>query len=88
MAGMGFVGVFAGAANTPLASILMAIELFGSPVGVYAGIACVCSYLCSGHSGIYRSQRVGASKYTALKHQEGLSIRAIEVAPTAAKKSN
>jgi len=88
VAGMGFVGVFAGAANTPLASILMAIELFGSPAGSYAAIACVCSYLCSGHSGIYRSQRIGASKYTALKHQEGLSIRAIEVAPTAAKRSN
>lgn len=88
VAGMGFVGVFAGAANTPLASILMAIELFGADTGSYAAIACVCSYLCSGHSGIYRSQRIGASKYTALKHQEGLSIKAIEVAPTAAKKSN
>ncbi len=88
VAGMGFVGVFAGAANTPLAAILMAIELFGSPAGSYAAIACVCSYLCSGHSSIYRSQRIGASKYTALRYQEGLSIRASEVAPTAAKKSH
>jgi H+/Cl- antiporter ClcA len=74
LAGMGFVGVFAGAANTPLASTLMAIELFGLPAGIYAGIACVSSYLLSGHAGIYRSQRVGSSKYIALKHQEGLSI--------------
>ncbi len=57
LAGMGFVGVFAGAANTPIAGTLIAIELFGSSVGSYAGIACVVSYLCSGHSGIYRSQR-------------------------------
>jgi H+/Cl- antiporter ClcA len=78
LAGMGFVAVFAGAANTPLTSTLMAIELFGSPTGSYAGIACIVSYLCSGHAGIYRSQRVGLSKYTALKHQEGKSISAIE----------
>ena len=57
LAGMGFVGVFAGAANTPLAGTLIAIELFGSSVGSYAGIACVVSYLCSGDSGIYRAQR-------------------------------
>jgi H+/Cl- antiporter ClcA len=82
LAGMGFVAVFAGAANTPLASTLMAIELFGSPVGIYAGIACVVSYLCSGHTGIYRSQRVGLSKYKALTHHEGSSIGEIKVDPS------
>ncbi len=62
LAGMGFVAVFAGAANTPLTSTLMAIELFGVPAGSYAGIACIASYLCSGQTGIYRSpkHRVGA----------------------------
>lgn len=63
LAGIGFVAVFAGAANTPIASTLMAMELFGSEVGVYAGIACVVSYLFSGHTGIYRSQRVGHAKH-------------------------
>ncbi|MHC5832332.1 MAG: chloride channel protein, partial [Nostoc sp.] len=33
LAGMGFVGVFAGAANTPLESTLMGIELFGLESG-------------------------------------------------------
>ncbi|PSB56104.1 voltage-gated chloride channel family protein [Chamaesiphon polymorphus] len=79
LAGMGFVGVFAGAANTPLASTLMAIDLFGANVGIYAAIACICSYLCSGHAGIYRAQRVGLSKYAALKHHEGKSIAGIEI---------
>lgn len=64
LAGLGFVAVFAGAANTPIASTLMALELFGSEVGVFAAIACVVSYLFSGHSGIYRSQRVGQAKHT------------------------
>jgi H+/Cl- antiporter ClcA len=62
LAGMGFVAVFAGAANTPIASTLMAVELFGAEAGAFAGIACVVSYLCSGHAGIYGSQRVGERK--------------------------
>jgi len=63
LAGVGFVAVFAGAANTPLASTFMAMELFGAEAGIYAAIACVVSYLFSGHSGIYRSQRVGHAKH-------------------------
>jgi H+/Cl- antiporter ClcA len=63
LAGMGFVAVFAGAANTPIASTLMAIELFGAEAGAYAGIACVFSYLFSGHAGIYHAQRIGRRKH-------------------------
>ncbi|MEB0139503.1 MULTISPECIES: voltage-gated chloride channel family protein [unclassified Undibacterium] len=62
LAGMGFVAVFAGAANTPLASTLMAIELFGADVGVFAAIACAVSFLCSGHAGIYRAQGRGENQ--------------------------
>jgi H+/Cl- antiporter ClcA len=63
MAGIGLVAVFAGAANTPIASTLMAIEMFGAEIGIYAAIACVISYLFSGGAGIYRAQRVGAAKH-------------------------
>ena len=62
LAGMGFVAVFGGAANTPLASTLMAVELFGGEVGAYAGVACVFSYFFSGGSGIYSAQRSGTGK--------------------------
>ena len=62
LAGVGFVAVFAGAANTPIASTLMAIELFGAEVGVYAAVGCVLAYLFSGHTGIYRAQRIGHAK--------------------------
>lgn len=74
LAGMGFVAVFAGAANTPIASSLMAIELFGPEAGAYAAVACVFSYLFSGHSGIYTAQRVGQSKQHANSADEGLSL--------------
>ena len=62
LAAIGFVAVFAGAANTPIASTLMAMELFGAEIGVYAAIACVVAYLFSGHAGIYRAQRGGHAK--------------------------
>lgn len=63
LAGLGFVAVFAGAANTPIASTLMAMELFGAEVGVFAALACVVSYLFSGHASIYRAQRRDAGKW-------------------------
>lgn len=71
---MGFAAVFAGAANTPIASTLMAMELFGTEVGIYAGLASVVSYLCSGHAGIYQSQRGALTKHRAWVHEEGLSL--------------
>ncbi|MCS6967312.1 MAG: voltage-gated chloride channel family protein [Cytophagales bacterium] len=63
LAGMGFVGVFAGATNTPIACTLMGIELFGAESGLYIGLACVVSYIFSGHTGIYSSQIVGSAKH-------------------------
>lgn len=62
LAGMGFVAVFAGATNTPLACMLMGIELFGVESGVYIAIACVISYLLSGHNSIYTKQKIGEAK--------------------------
>jgi H+/Cl- antiporter ClcA len=69
-AALGFVAVFAGATNTPLACTIMGIELFAagqadllrSGFVVYLAVACFLSYLLSGHSGIYRSQRIGTPK--------------------------
>ena len=62
LAALGFVAVFAGAANTPIACTLMAIEVFGGEIAVPAALACVCSYVFSGHAGIYSSQRIGQPK--------------------------
>ncbi|MBW4468925.1 MAG: voltage-gated chloride channel family protein [Stenomitos rutilans HA7619-LM2] len=74
LAGMGFVAVFGAAANTPLASTIMAMELFGLPAGAFAGIACVVSYIFSGHAGIYRAQRIGLSKYPRVLVEKGVSL--------------
>lgn len=63
LAGMGFVAVFSGATNTPIACTIMGIELFGIESGVYMAIACFVAYLFSGHTGIYSSQIIGGSKH-------------------------
>ncbi|TXE14541.1 voltage-gated chloride channel family protein [Algoriphagus aquimarinus] len=58
LAGMGFVGVFSGATNTPMACTVMGMELFGYESGIFLGIACLIAYLFSGRSSIYSSQNV------------------------------
>ncbi len=61
-AALGFIAVFAGATNTPLACTVMGIELFGAHYAVYFAVACFVAYFCSGHTGIYLSQRIGVPK--------------------------
>lgn len=62
LAALGFIGVFCGAANTPLACFIMGIELFGSEGAVYLMMVCIISYIFSGHTGIYSSQQIGIPK--------------------------
>ncbi len=56
MAGIGLVGVFSGATNTPIACTLMGLELFGIEAGFFLALSCFISYLASGQSSIYSSQ--------------------------------
>jgi H+/Cl- antiporter ClcA len=60
-AALGFVAVFAAAANTPVACILMGIELFGIQYAPLFALACLVAFFCSGRVGIYRSQRWGGT---------------------------
>lgn len=89
-AGLGFVAVFAGATNTPLACLIMGIELFGATHAVYLAVACFMAYLCSGHSSIYLSQRLGVHKSAATAdvaadHPAEISVRAMREAKALAK---
>jgi H+/Cl- antiporter ClcA len=58
LAGLGFVGVFSGATNTPIACTVMGMELFGYQAGIFLGLACLTAYLFSGKSSIYSSQNL------------------------------
>lgn len=62
LAAVGFIAVFAAASNTPIASTLMGIELFG---GAFAGplvITSFLAYILVGHRGIYGGTRVHTRK--------------------------
>ncbi|MBX2977685.1 MAG: voltage-gated chloride channel family protein [Flavobacteriales bacterium] len=57
-AAMGFIAVFAGATNTPLACTFMGVELFGGEHALYFAVACFTAYYFSGRTGIYNAQRI------------------------------
>lgn len=78
LAGMGFVAVFAGATNTPIACTLMGIELFGIESGVFIALACCTAYLFSGHSGVYSSQIIGSPKHSFFVREKGFPLSEIK----------
>lgn len=61
-AALGFIAVFAGATNTPLACTLMGIELFGDTHAVFFAVACFTAYFFSGESSIYSAQKTAVNK--------------------------
>lgn len=61
-AALGFIAVFAGATNTPLACTFMGIELFGGEHALLFAVACFTAYFFSGHSGIYSAQKIAVPK--------------------------
>jgi H+/Cl- antiporter ClcA len=73
-AAIGFVSVLAGAANTPIAASIMAVELFGPTVAPYATLACVVSFLITGHRSVYPSQVLSISKSPSLRVEIGGEI--------------
>ncbi|MEO5714735.1 MAG: voltage-gated chloride channel family protein [Luteolibacter sp.] len=64
-AAIGFVAIFGGATNTPLASTILGMELFGAGNGLYIATACIVAYRFSGHTGIYSAQRLAIPKFRA-----------------------
>jgi len=73
-AALGFIAVFAGATNTPLACTFMGIELFGGEYALYFAIACFTAYFFSGNSGIYSSQRIAIPKIFDPNHNTAITI--------------
>lgn len=74
LAGVGFIAVFAGATNTPIACTIMGVELFGADNVLYYAVACFTAYYFSGHSGIYHAQRVAVSKVSELHSDTNSSL--------------
>lgn len=76
-AAIGMVGLLAGAANTPISASIMAVELFGPQIGPYAAVACVISFLMTGHRSVYPSQVLSMQKSASLAVEKGREMREI-----------
>ena len=61
-AALGLIAVFCGATNCPIASVFLAVELFGDGGLLYFAMACGISYMLSGYTGLYSSQTILYSK--------------------------
>lgn len=70
-AALGMIGVFCGATNCPLTSIVLSVELFGARNAALFAIVCGVAFATSGRVGLYRSQRTLHSKTLAADASEG-----------------
>lgn len=75
---IGMVALLAGAANTPIAASVMAMELFGAAIAPHAAVACMVSFLIVGYRSIYPSQVLGMQKSTSLKVETGRPLAEFE----------
>jgi H+/Cl- antiporter ClcA len=71
---IGMTSLLAGAANTPIAASVMAIELFGPGIAPHAALACMVSYLIVGYRSVYPSQLLGIQKSASHKMATGIPI--------------
>lgn len=73
-AALGFVSVLAGTTNTPIASIIMAVELFGVNMANYAALSVVIAFLITGHRSVFQSQKLALKKADNITIAEGVDI--------------
>ncbi|TDT69851.1 H+/Cl- antiporter ClcA [Hypnocyclicus thermotrophus] len=84
-AGLGMVSVLAGAANTPIASVLMAVELFGGGVTPFAVLSCIITFLLTGHRSVYPTQILSMKKSESIDLEVGKEIKSTTVMGTTKK---
>jgi len=78
-AALGFVSVLSATTNTPIASTIMAIELFGIDIAHYAALSAVIAFLISGHRSIFSTQILAMKKSEMLSVKVGKEIEDIEI---------
>lgn len=78
-AALGFVSVLSATTNTPIASTIMAVELFGIDIAHYAALGAVISFLISGHRSIFSSQILAMRKSEMLQVKIGEEIEDMNI---------
>jgi len=66
-AALGMVGLVSAAANTPIAAIVMGVELFGPGIGVAAAAVAIPAFLSVGHHSVYPSQILALRKAESIR---------------------
>lgn len=79
-AAIGMAAALAGAANTPIAASIMVVELFGPTIAPYSAIACVVSFLITGHRSVYPAQILAFRKSASVDVPIGEEFEHVEVA--------
>lgn len=74
---LGFVGFLAACANTPIAASVMAMELFGSEIGVYGAMVSIIAFLITGHRSVYPTQLLWMNKADELDVPLGQPLSAV-----------
>lgn len=68
-AALGLVGLFCCATNSPIASIILSMEMFGSTNIYLFAFTCVIAFVISGNWGLYNSQIIQFSKSRMVKRR-------------------
>lgn len=77
-AALGMVGLFCAVTNAPLASMLLAYELFGGAGLPLFALVCAVTYRLSGYGGLYGAQQIVYSKETVLTREDEEAEEAAE----------
>lgn len=78
LASLGLIAVFSGGDNTPIAAFLLAMEMFDGKGLEYFFVACLVSYLFSGHHGLWSSQKIYEPKSRLYNTLFGETIENVE----------
>ncbi|MCI8540651.1 MAG: chloride channel protein [Erysipelotrichaceae bacterium] len=77
-AAIGFMSVFCGVTNCPIASLFISFELFGFVAIPYFLIADAVAYMLSGYESLYHEQRIIYSKFSAHMLKQNRSESKVE----------
>ncbi|MFC7319764.1 voltage-gated chloride channel family protein [Halobacillus campisalis] len=78
LAALGMIAAFSAGTNTPIAAFLLAIEMFDGKGAEYFFVACLVSYIFSGHHGLWPSQKIYQPKSSLYKIPNGDTIEEVE----------
>ncbi|TPE70010.1 voltage-gated chloride channel family protein [Halalkalibacterium halodurans] len=78
LAALGMIVTFGGGANTPIAAFLLGVEMFNGKGIEFFFVACLTSYLFSGHHGLWPSQTIYEPKSRLYGVRKGETIKRTE----------